>query len=521
MINLKRSYVFIVLLVSALSGYSGDSLQTNSFNSQRIFDVGNLWLKTGNVSGLFFNHDKELILFDAGTNMRNGDFHRVSEAGDISRYSFNTSSYQSIGNKIFASGSFEYNNLDTKGARWSGTYDPYRGNPYLLADSLSGTSWHKENYRLVGQMAYVLSDKLILGCSVDYFAAVAAKQKDPRPENTITSFAIHPSLVFKKSNYNLGFDFGYMNQKEQVSYYTFRSNFNSTFFLFKGFGFFSKEIYSSFTRFQIASKITGGIQFEKELKGMQSLTELRVNYSIEGIEDGSNQIIKEDGGDWGTYEIELNQQLKKVIGKNTHLFEASLCFLNGDGTEYTQDKVTIGDHVEYVTIAKNLKFNRQVVSGKIAYNYLRMLSPKRIDWDIKAEVDIINKVEEYYYIPEVFSSSYMNVSGMAEIQKNFYFGRIHFAPTINASYTSNISNSLLLSNLAEITKNQRPEIYTQDFEYYSADLLKLGGKIQLGYCPQDIKSIDQINFSLMVDYWKPIELETNTTFISAKIGFVF
>ena len=521
MINLKRSYVFIVLLVSALSGYSGDSLQTNSFNSQRIFDVENLWLKTGNVSGLFFNHDNELILFDAGANMRNGDFHRVSEDGDISRYSFNTSSYQSIGEKIFASGKFEYNNMDADGARWSGTYDPYRGNPYLLADSLSGTSWHKENYRLGGQMAYVLSDKLILGCGVEYFAAVAAKQKDPRPENTITSFAIHPSLIIKKNNYNLGVDIGYKNRKEQIDYYTYRSNFNSTFFMFKGFGFYSKEIDTGFNRFQTASEMTGGIQFEKEFSGMQNLTELRFNYSFEGIEDGSSTIIKEDGGNWATYEIVLNEQLKKVTGKNTHLFEANLSFFNGDGTELTQDKVNEGDHVEYVTIAENLKFNRQIISGELAYSYLRMKENKKIDWDIKATVDAINKAEEYYFIPEVFSSSYMNVSGMAEIQKNFYFGRIHFAPTLSASYTSNISNSLLLSNLAEITKNQRPEIYIQDFEYYSADLLKMGGKIQLGYCPQDIKSIDQINFSLMVDYWKPIELETNTTFISAKIGFVF
>lgn len=521
MINLKRSVVFIALLALAFPGYSGDSLLVNSFNSIRILKTENLWLKTGNSSGLSFNRDKELILFDAGSESRSGDFHRVREGNDINNYFFNTSSYKSIGDKFFMSGSFVYNNFEETGARWSGTYDPYSGNPYLLADSLSGTSWNKENYNLSGGISYLLNDRWVLGCNVDYFAAVAAKQKDPRPQIMLTSFAIAPSFILKKETYNLGFNIGYKNRKEEINYYTFRSSFAPTYFMFKGFGFYSKEIDAKFDRFQTSSELFGGVQFNKNFREMQNLTELRFKYSFEGIEDGSSTVIKEDGGDWVTMQIELNEQLKKTNGKNIHLLEGNFSFLNGEGTEYVQNRVKDGDNYKYITIAKNMKFKRQAVSGNISYNYLKMLDKNRIDWDIKATVTGINNSEKYYYIPEIFTSSYLNAGGSVEIQKNFYIGKIHLAPSVSSGYSSNLSNSILLSGLPEITKNQRSEIYTQEFDYYTADLLKLGGKIQLGYSPQNVKSIDQINLSLLVDYWNPVELETNTTFVSAKIGFVF
>jgi len=521
MIFLRRSCVLLILLVSAIDGYSGDTLQVNSFNSFRLINIENLWLSTGNSSGLFFNGSKKLIAFDAETTLKNGDFHRISEGGDIDKYSFNTGSYLSIGDKLFAEGSFAYNNLDEKGARWSGTYDPYRGNPYLLTDSLSGTSWHKENYRLTGQLAYTFSNNLILGCGVNYFVAVAAKQKDPRPENMVTQIEFHPSLILLKNNYNLGFDIGYRNRKEEIQYNTYRSNFTPNYFMFKGLGFYSKEIEDGYYRFQSCREVFAGMQFEKEFEGLQSLSELRFNYTSEGIEDGGSVIAKEDGGDWKTYEVKLNQQLKRINDKNIHVIGGKFNFFNGDGTEYTQTKVKEGDVTRYITISKNLKFTRQTIFGEISYNCLKMLNKNDVDWDINTSITAINNSEKYYYVPEIFTSSYFNIAGNAEIQKNFYFGVMHFAPSINARYSSNISSNVFLSNLTEITNTQRQEIYMQEFDFYTADVLNLGGEIQLGYFPKNIKSIDQMNLCLMFDYWTQMEMQTKSTLVSVKVGFVF
>jgi hypothetical protein len=393
MAYLKKSCVFVFLLALAFSGYAGDSLHINTFNSIQLFNTENLWLRTGNTSGLFFNQKKELLIFDAGAAFRTGDFHRIREGNEIGDYSFNTTSYKTVGEKLFVSGQFSYHNLEEEGARWSGTFDSYNGSPYLLADSLSGTSWHKESFRLKGQAAYMLSPKWILGFDVDYFVAVAAKQKDPRPENIVTRLRLNPSLILQKDNYSLGFDLGYRNWKEEIDYTIYRSNFNATFFMFKGFGFYSKEIDYGFYRFQYGHELFGGIQFEKNLKGMKSLTEARFAYSFEGIDDGGSTIIKEDGGDWATYKIELSEHLKKTSGNKIHLYEGNFSFLNGDGTEYTQERIKDGDNYIYSTISKNLKFNRQLITGNISYNYLVKKDDNRIDWSTKATVDAIRNSE--------------------------------------------------------------------------------------------------------------------------------
>jgi hypothetical protein len=160
------------------------------------------------------------------------------------------------------------------------------------------------------------------------------------------------------------------------------------------------------------------------------------------------------------------------------------------------------------------------MDGKIAFNYISMKDASRVSWDMNAAVHLKNNREKYYYIPEIFSSSYMNVSGDAAVQKNFYFGRFHLAATVGGAYNKNLSNTIFLSNLTEITQNQRKEIYTSDFGYYTSDLMALNGKVQLGYTPQSAK-IGQINLSLGTDYVKPAGVITHTSINSLKLGFVF
>ena len=122
------------------------------------------------------------------------------------------------------------------------------GIPIFLADSLSGTTYHKENYNLVGGVGYKLNDRISLGAGVDYYVGVAAKQKDPRPLNTYMRFKFNPALILTTSKYKLGFDIGYKSIKEEISYKVERSNFDPSFFTFKGFGFYSMDIGQSFYR---------------------------------------------------------------------------------------------------------------------------------------------------------------------------------------------------------------------------------------------------------------------------------
>lgn len=522
-ISLKREILLLALLATTYAGMAGDSLRVNSFNSPRLTRLGNGWLGTGNSAGLVFNQSTKWVGFETGVTERDGDFHLIREGNKINDYSFSTESYQSQGKRFFFYGKFAYHSIDEKGGQWNGTYDPYNGNPYILADSISGTTYHKENYHLISNIGYKWNDHLSMGCGIDYFVAVAAKQKDPRPLNKVIKFKINPSFILTAPKYKIGFDFGYKHSKEEIGYDVYRSSLSPTFFCFKGFGFYSKEIGSLFDRMLNAHEIFGGIQLEKAVEWVQTLSELRFNYNIEGIEDGSSIIRKLDGGEWSTYNLLFREQVNLRKGQAIHRFSGDLSFFNGDGNESMQYVVYDGPwHVQqYVTFGEFLKFNRQNRSGTISYDYLKLENLDRTDWDISASLNYFNNHEKYYFVPELFSSGYSNLTGNFSVQKNLYFGKLHWALSLNSAYTSNLSKELNLSDLPEITKLQRADIYLQEFDYYTSSLLKIGGEVKWGGRFLQLKNLGQIYLGLRYDRVNQIEGNRNFSLLSTKLGFVF
>lgn len=522
-INLKPKILFLVLSAAFYQCFAGDTLHVNSFNTFRLVRLGNSWLETENIAGLVYNQPTNSVSFEAGFDKGNGDFHRIREGNKISDYSFSTESFQSQKKRIFLYGKFAYHSLDETGGQWNGTYDPYNGNPYILADSLSGTTYHKENYNMVGGVGYKLNDRISLGAGVDYYVGVAAKQKDPRPLNTYMRFKFNPALILTTSKYKLGFDIGYKSIKEEISYKVERLNFDPSFFTFKGFGFYSMDIGQSFYRLLKANEFFGGVQFEKKLRKAPTLTELRFNYDMEGIEDGTSVIRKLDGGEWRTYNVLLNEQINLRKGLTTHLVKGTFSFFNGDGNEFSQNIVYEGtwNVPRYVTTGENLKFNRQTISGTVSYNYLKLKDQDWIDWDIVAGINYLNNSEQYFYIPEIFSSGYSNVTGDLSLQKNLYFGKCHLALSLNSGYTLNLSNDLQLSTLPEITKKQRKDVYQQEFDYYASSVMKAGGEVKIGGNFLKIKNLGQTYLSFSYNQVNQISGNQNFNMICTRLGFVF
>lgn len=515
--------LFIVLLASACPGFAGDTLHVNTFNSLKLLKSGNVWLETGNIAGMVLNQSEIKASFEAGMDNGNGSFHRIREGNNYNNFSFQTESYQTQKKRLYIYGKFAYHYLDDTGGQWNGTYDPYNGNPYILADSVSGITYHKENYNLAGGVGYKLSEKISLGCGVDYYAGIAAKQKDPRPQNLFVRFKVNPAMIFHAENYRIGLDLGYSNQKEEIGYDVFRSNFSPTFFAFKGFGFYSVDIATGYDRFVKSNRFYGGVQYDKQLKGIPTLTEIRFDYNIESIDDGTSVVRKLDGGDWRTYNVLLNEHVTLINGLSRHLFKGNFSFFNGDGNEFTQNVVYQGtwNVPRYITISENLKFNRQTLSGSVNYNYQRMLDEDRLNWDIEANARYISNDESYYYIPEVFTATYSNVGVNLSVMKNIYAGKTHLAFSCNSGYVTNLSNELKLSALPEISKKQRKDVFLQEFDYYTSGLLKAGGEIKLGGSILKIKNAVQGYLSFRYDHIGQSDGNLSFNIVAARLGFIF
>ncbi|MBN1819137.1 MAG: hypothetical protein JW833_00375, partial [Prolixibacteraceae bacterium] len=161
-IKLSCLIITLILLSGAVRGSNSDSIGLHSFNTFKMLRINNYWLETGNIAGISFNKVNSAGIVESGYSILDGEFHRMREATEKKNFYLETESYQKIKNIDFY-GSFSYTNSDEKGILWNGVFDPYRGNPYIVGDSVPGATYHKETYRIQGGLAKKLNNKLTIG----------------------------------------------------------------------------------------------------------------------------------------------------------------------------------------------------------------------------------------------------------------------------------------------------------------------------------------------------------------------
>ncbi len=513
--------LLFTLTIALVNAMGSDSLKVNSFNAFKISDFKNYWHATENAAGMTRNLPGNISDFNSGLVSGNGDYHRIMASSRYQDYMLSTKSYRKI-DKFFLSGSFAYHNLLESGARWNGTLEPYRGNPYILGDSVTWSTYRKENYALSGGIATNINSKISVGCKIDYFAGVGAKQKDPRPENNVIRISANPGIIFHREKFNFGADFGYSNRKEEINYMQLiTNNPDISYFAFKGFGFYTKEINRNYYRFQNEKNLFGGLQFETWQTKLTYLTELKFKYGKETIDDGSFALSKDKAGDWDVLDLNLKEILQFANRGKTHRIELNAGYFEGNGSAYTQQKVYHGNIVEYVTVSTNLKLNRKILQGQFEYTCQKLNAAERVDWIFNSRIASAKNRETYYYIPEIFYSGYTNISGLASFEKNFYLKSFHFAPFLAASYTCNLSKSLVLSDLQEITKYQMKEIYIHDFNYQTDNLFKLEAQLVCGLFTKKTGLLDQFFVHLNFSFYKPSISNCSFSILTGKIGFMF
>jgi len=524
MTRLKFILLFTLSLLISWTVQSQEAKKdsANSFNSFQLFQLKNQWLNSGNTAGMVFNPDKRIGIVDGGYQLTDGDYHRIREANHKDDYYLSSESYQRIKN-IYFYGKFAYHYSDEKGSLWNGVFEPYRGTPYIIGDSIPGTTYHKENFLLSGGAATKLSGKISVGILAKYFVATGAKQKDPRPKNTVTDFSINPSVVVQFSKSKIGLNIGYRNRQEEISYEkTVTDNANPTFFMFKGMGFFNAETALSKFRIQTENKYFGGLQYETSLFNFGSLTEIKGAYSSEETKDGSSTIIKKNAGDWNTYKIELKEQLIRINCSFIQKITFNGSYFKGEGIGYNQKQVPNDDDItKYVTISKYLFFKRKTFDAKLEYNYLKLRDNNTISWEASLFARVKNNKETYYYVPETFTADYTNIEPGIKLSRNFYANKLHIAPILKISYLFNCSKNLDLSDDEEITQKQNTDLYQHDFDYYTTNRLNASLLVNCGYKMPTSKSIDELTVKVGYQHQQVFDPGKHLGILTAKVGFIF
>lgn len=176
-----------------------------------------------------------------------GSYHKVQTAQNVSRYVFDAEGAL-VTEKSYMSGGFHFSEDFKRSVRFNSIIDPYRGTPYMLADS-TNSNWKIQNYSMWTKLAHqILPERLSIGLNVSLDVARGAKMIDPRPRSNNSNIAAMPSLSLQLGRHKVGAAFDYKSFKEVTNMILYNSSESQKVYAFKGLGQYTFDIFSTTER---------------------------------------------------------------------------------------------------------------------------------------------------------------------------------------------------------------------------------------------------------------------------------
>jgi hypothetical protein len=180
------------------------------------------WKETGNPAALH-----NAVMRDEGSiavirTAASGSFKRPQEAASTAGTSFlSTGAYrfgdwQSIG-------TFRYVNSEERDIPWLSVADPYRGNPYLWADT-NGGDWSSHSIGVKTALGSPEWYGMVRGgLQMDYTVAQGNRRNDPRPLYRVRNVSVKPGVRLALSEDHAvagSIQYGWRREDDEIGYYT-------------------------------------------------------------------------------------------------------------------------------------------------------------------------------------------------------------------------------------------------------------------------------------------------------------
>ena len=191
-------------------------------------------------------------------------------------------------------GTFSFKSYKEKEVALTEMANPFRDNPYQVADSLSG-EWNKQNYRLDARIAApaFMNGKLTAGLGIGYEVLTGARQKDPRPLDNSNQLELKPGIAYQLTPKSfLGLNGSYENYREDltVELYNNRQVYNIYKLLGLGeYEFSSPVLLSSgvITRSYLGNQLGGNLQYGYNEGRLNVLASAGYTRHEEDVTDGT------------------------------------------------------------------------------------------------------------------------------------------------------------------------------------------------------------------------------------------
>lgn len=446
-----------------------------------------------------------------------GNFRRVQQPERSTALHFDTERYQSLKKSVWY-GRFGYRQQWDKNIQWTDMLNPYRGTPYVLADSIAG-DWRKQAFDLEAKVASksLAHGRLHLGASALYQVATGAKQLDPRPLSYTNQFRVGPSVLWQLNpDQQLGLSAAYAIYQEDINLEIRRPNTSHNLYRFKGLSIHDDAIpiSSGHSRFYKAKQWIGELQHQLQWAGTAKIWTSTLGYvnHRESTRDGST--LPTPAGDYASDRLQLNTTIQKR-GKHWHQLGIKASLWDDRGTEY--HTVYDANLQTYLISFSGIVYRSRLYEGEFFYRWLRTKGENDYWWLLETGLGYEERDETYEYTQP-------SEQHIARLNYRLAFA---YNPAIPWRLRTQVAYQSSLSSQLEYTPKSGPnttanELLFSDYDYLTAPsaALQLEAK-RLLHIPKTGRSVwyihTEITYKQRLD--EPAYPEYDRQRIQARIGF--
>lgn len=399
------------------------------------------WLQTNNAAGMQLDSLISLGRTELSLSNLQGDFKLVQQPEKRRQLYFGSERFQPIGKALFY-GSFSYTQQWDKNIRLSDVLDPYRGTPYLLADSIGG-DWRKQLYSLKVKAAtpQLFGNNLTLGLTASLNVGTGARQNDPRPLTTANEFGLAPSLTLRLNTKNhIGMSGWYGRYREELSLEVKNTSVNHYLYKFLGMGQYDLPgIFSvGASRTYNGNAYGGDAQYQYHNNGLKWLTTISYRTYKEQVSDGST--VPRKAGTWEQETYGLNSILKFQKGSLLHHISLAAQRSEDMGTEFHEYYNTVTKAWE--TILEAPFYLAETDHADLTYTLVKQHHARIYQWLAAISVNY-RSVSKEYLLPaslQQFSRAGISLKAGKNWKLTKYSG---LQASIKAQYSDCLDQSLV------------------------------------------------------------------------------
>lgn len=485
---LKRILSAVSFLLAS-SGAIAQGQQADTLRNlpmvQALTSLRNNWLQSPNAAGMKLSSFLPAGKTELSYNNLSGGMKLAQQPESCERFQFNSERYQPLGGAIFY-GSFSYTEQRDKNVRFSDVMNPYRGTPYLLADSIGG-DWKKQLYSLKLKVSspQLLGDKLILGIGAELNVGTGARQNDPRPLNTSNEINITPGLIWKLSdNSHIGINGLYGRYREEISLEVKNTYVNHYLYKFLGIGQY--ELPGVFSvgsaRNYDGNKYGGDLQYELTKGRVSWLTTAGYRSYSEEVSDGNS--VPRKAGTWKQKEYNVLSVFNLHKGRVLQQFKLNGQLTEDTGIEFHEYFNTVTK--EWQTILEAPFYTAETKLAGLSYTYLKESDQMVYSW--LAEVGLnYQSVDKQYTIP-VSAERLERIAFYLKGGKNMLTGKnSSLQVSLSLGYSMSLSDGVSFIPVTSDRTLLAREILYPDHAYLSADRLIATAEAQYNFNIRKVK----------------------------------